>query len=68
MGPVAVVVGNISASDGPEVPAPEDEGAIEALTAQRPHESFRERVRTRCPDRCADDGGTLGFEDLVESA
>jgi hypothetical protein len=68
MGPVTVVVGNISADDGLEVAWPEDKDAIEALAAQRPHEPFRERVRNRCPDRCPEDGDALGSEDLVEGA
>jgi hypothetical protein len=68
MGPVAVVVGDIALQDGLEMAAPEDEDAIQALAAQRPHEPFRERVRKRCPDRCADDGGSLGDEDLIEGA
>jgi len=68
MGPVTGGVGKVSADDGFEVPAPEDEDAIEALAAQRPDEPFRERVRNRCPDRCPEDGDALGSEDLVEGA
>ena len=50
------------------MPPSEDEDAIQALSAQPPREPFRERVRTWCPDRCADDGDALGDKDLVEGA
>jgi len=68
MGPVSVVVGGIALQDGLEMAAPEDEGAIQALTAQRSHEPFRERVRSRCPDRGADDLDAFGGEHLVDAA
>src|SRR5919106_1625560 len=47
---------------------PEDEDAIEALTPERAHEPLRERVRSRCLDRGANDPWPLGAEHLVEAA
>jgi hypothetical protein len=46
MGPVTVEVRDKALQDEVEMAAPENECVIEALAAQRPHEPFRERVRS----------------------
>jgi hypothetical protein len=65
---MTVVVSDIRLQDRLEMAAAEDEGAVEALTAQRSREPFRERVSKRCPDRRTDDLGALGGKYLVEAA
>jgi hypothetical protein len=67
MGPVTVVVRDISAQYGLEMAESEDEDMVEAVAPQRPHKPLRDRVRKRCPDRRADDLGAIGPEYLVEA-
>ena len=47
---------------------PRDQHVVEAFPAQRPDEAFRDRIRTRCPDRGADDPHVGAGEDGVASA
>jgi hypothetical protein len=68
MGPVTVVVRDISAQYGLEMAESKDEDVVEAVAPQRPHKPLRDRVRKRCPDRRADDLGAFGPEYLVEAA
>ena len=48
------------------MPATVDQDVVEALSAHRPHEPLRERVRPRCAYRRSDDADALGAEHLVE--
>jgi hypothetical protein len=45
---------------------PEDQHVVEALTAKRPREPLRKRVRLRRPDRRLDHPRAVPGEDAVE--
>jgi hypothetical protein len=64
---MTVVVSDVGFKDGLEVAAPEDEGAIEALSTERADEPLGECVCKRSLDRCAQDPQTLGAEHLIEA-
>ena len=66
MGTVAVVVLDVLGEDRLEVAAAEDEGVVEALTADRSNESFADGVGSGSADRGLDDPGVFGPEDGVE--
>jgi len=66
VGPVAVVVPRVLAQDLPQVPVAEDQQMIQALAAQRAHETFRESVRPRRPDRGLDDPCAVPGKDLIK--
>jgi hypothetical protein len=50
-----------------EVPVPENEEAVQALSPDRPHETFGEGVRTWCLDRGLDDPEAFSAEHLIEA-
>src|SRR5207249_1808741 len=68
VGPVAVVVPRVLAQDLPQVPLAEDQQMIQARAAQRAHETFRESVRPRRPDRGLDDRCAVPGKDLMNAA
>jgi hypothetical protein len=49
--PMGVVVHQVLAKDDLEVPAPEDEDPIQALSPDRPDESFGEGIGPSVPGR-----------------
>ena len=61
-----IVVPDVLAQHGGEVPWSDDQEVVETLPAQRPDEPFRDRVRPRCPYRSADDPYVGTGEDRVE--
>ena len=63
---MTVVVLDVGMEDGLEVASPEDEDAIEALTAQSTDKPLRERICFGSFNGSAEDPQSLGAEDLVE--
>ena len=63
---VGVVMLDVLAEHGCEMPWAGDEDLIEAFTAQTPDAPFRDRVRSRCPHWGADDADVRAGEDRVE--
>jgi hypothetical protein len=63
-----VVVVEVDAEDVLEVPAVQDQHAVEAFAAERPDPTFRMGVRVRRPHRGADDPDALASEHRVEVA
>ena len=61
-----VVVLDVDAQDGFEVPSAEDEHLVQALPPNDADPALGEGVRSGRPDRSADDPGSLGAEDLIE--
>lgn len=55
MRPVSVVVIDVVAGDKPQVPLAGDQHPVQALAAGTADPVFRDRVRTRRPDRSLDD-------------
>jgi hypothetical protein len=63
---MTVEVLDVGMEDGLEVASPEDEHAIEALTAQSTDKRFRECIRFGSFNRSAEDPQSLSAEDLIE--
>jgi hypothetical protein len=59
---VAQEVLDIRAQDDVEVSRSGDQEVVEAFPAQCPDKPFRDRVRSRCTDRGADDLDVVGGE------
>ena len=55
MPPVNVVVVDVGAQDMFELSAASDQEPVEAVPADGADPALGERVRVRCPKRCADD-------------
>jgi hypothetical protein len=66
MRPVRVVVLDELAEYHGEVTRSGDQQVVEAFAAQSADEAFGDRIRPRCPHRCADDGDVGAGEDRVE--
>jgi hypothetical protein len=66
MRPMLVVVAAVDAEHVLEMTAPDDEGPVEAVGADRAHPTLREGVRVRGLNWRADDLDALGAEDLIE--
>src|SRR5918994_5220304 len=64
--PVLVVVAAVDAENALEMPAAEDEDAVETLSAESAHPALGVGVRVRRPDGRADHPEALSPEDLVE--
>ena len=64
---VDVVVIHELVEDRDEVTPAKDQHAVQALAADRPHESLSDGVCLRRLDRSSDDPHILGSEDLVEA-
>jgi hypothetical protein len=62
-----VVVRHIAHQHHLQLAPAEDQHPIQHLTTNRAHPPFRERVRPRCPHRCAQDLDALGAEDRIEA-
>jgi hypothetical protein len=62
-----VVVRHIAHQHHLQLTPAEDPHLIQHLTTNRAHPPFRERVRPRCPHRCAQDLDALGAEDRIEA-
>jgi hypothetical protein len=61
-----VVVADVGREDSFEVASVHDQDPVEALAAYGADPAFDERVRARCPHRCADDPDAVGAEHLIE--
>ena len=66
--PVLVVVDDVLAQRGDQVPFAMDQDMVQALPPGRAYPPFRERVRSRRPRRGANDPHALRGEDRVERA
>jgi cytosine/adenosine deaminase-related metal-dependent hydrolase len=65
--PVSVVVGDVLGQHTFEVPATEDQHAVEALTADGADEALGEGVGSGSSHRSADDADAVSSEDLIEA-
>src|SRR5881396_3525836 len=68
VGPVAVVMADILAERGPQVPLAVGQDPVGALSPCGAYPPLGIAVRLRRPRRCCDDRHALVGEDLVESA
>ena len=66
MRPVSVVVLDELTEHHAEVTRSGDQQVIEAFAAQGADEAFGDRIRPRCPHRCADDADVCAGEHRVE--
>jgi len=66
MRPVAVVVVDVDAEHLLELSPTDDQDPVEAVASYRADPALGERVRLRCPERCADDLDGFASEDLIE--
>ena len=66
MRPGAFVVAHVLVQDPLEVPRPEEQQPVQAVTPRRAHPALRERVRAGRPHRRPNDADALGGEDAVE--
>jgi hypothetical protein len=64
--PGCLVVHLVFGQDGTQMALPEDQHAVQELTAQRADEADADRVHPRSPDGGAQDLGAGGLEDGVE--
>ncbi len=65
---VGVVVVDVDAEHMLELPPTGDQDPVEAVAPGGAYPALGERVRLRCPERCADDLDAFAPEDLIESA
>ena len=64
---MSVVIINEHGEDALKVTRVEDQQPIEALGTNGPHKSFRDPVRLRRLNRCADDTNARALQYLIEA-